>query len=193
SVSAAAGGDGGLVLGNVIGSNITNIGLILGLAALIAPPLSDGSMRGKEIWVLLAATAAAPLFLLDNQMQHWEGAVLVFGALAFTWLTIRWSKQRPVDLDEVPVDEKRTKTILSLIGIFGLILLISGGEVFVRGAVGLAHKLGVEPRIIGLTIVAFGTSVPELAASIVAALKGHSDLAIGNVVGSNIFNVLLIL
>src|SRR5690606_13085438 len=128
SISAAIRGDGGLVLGNVVGSNIANIGLILGLTALIAPPLSDGSMRGKEIWILLAATMAAPLFLMDNQMQHWEGAVLVVGSFAFTWLTIRWSRRRPVPLDDVPTDEKRTKTVLTLLGVFGLIVLITGGE-----------------------------------------------------------------
>lgn len=193
SISAAARGDGGLVLGNVIGSNITNIGLILGVTALIAPPRSDGSMRGREIWVLLATTAAAPLVMMDSQMDHFEGALLLVGSVLFTWFTIRWSKRRPVDLDEVPTDQGRTKGVLIAIGLAGLGVLILGGEAFVRGAVGLAGQLGVSPRVIGLTVVAFGTSVPELAASVVAALKGHSDLALGNVVGSNIFNVLLIL
>lgn len=193
SISAALRGDGGLVLGNVIGSNITNIGLILGVTALIAPPHSDGSMRGREIWVLLATTVAAPLVMIDSQMDRWEGALLVIGSVLFTWLTIRWSKRRPVDLDEVPLKESRTKGVLIAIGLAGLGTLIAGGELFVRGAVGLAEQLGVSPRIIGLTVVAFGTSVPELAASVVAALRGHSDLALGNVVGSNIFNILLIL
>lgn len=193
SISAAARGDGGLVLGNVIGSNIANIGLILGVTALIAPPHSDGSMKGREIWVLLAATALSSIFLADSELAHWEGATLIFGSVLFTWLTIRWSKRRPVDLEEVPSDEGRTKGVLIAIGTLGVAVLIGGGEFFVRGAVGLAEELGVSPRVIGLTIVAFGTSVPELAASVVAALKGHSDLALGNVVGSNIFNLLLIL
>jgi cation:H+ antiporter len=193
SISAASRGDGGLVLGNVIGSNIANIGLILGVTALIAPPHSDGGMRGREVWVLLATTVAAPLVMMDSHMAHYEGALLVVGSVLFTWLTIRWSKQRPTDVDEVPTDESRTKGILIAIGIAGLCVLILGGEFFVRGAVGLAEQLGVSPRVIGLTVVAFGTSVPELAASVVAAVRGHSDLALGNVVGSNIFNVLLIL
>ncbi len=193
SISAATRGDGGLVLGNVIGSNIANIGLILGITALIAPPHSDGTMRGREIWVLLGATTLTVLFLMDSHFAHYEGVILILGSVLFTWLTIRWSKKRPADLDEVPTEEKRTKGVLIFVGTLGLVVLIGGGEFFVRGAVGLAEELGVSPRVIGLTIVAFGTSVPELAASVVAALRGHSDLALGNVVGSNIFNLLLIL
>lgn len=193
SVSAAVRGDGPLILGNVIGSNITNIGLILGLTALIAPPHSDGSMRGKELVFLFLSTAAIPLLLLDGTFGRADGVALVLGSVAFTWMTIRWSRSREADLDEVPTDEKRSKLVLVGVGLLGLLALISGGEVFVRGAVGLANALGVDQRIVGLTVVAFGTSVPELAASVVAALKGHSDIAIGNVVGSNIFNVLLVL
>lgn len=193
SISAALRNDGPLVLGNVFGSNIANIALILGLTVLIAPPKSDGSMRGRELWFLLAATVAAPAFLLNDQLERWEAAVLILGSFAFTWMTIRWSKTRPPDLDEVPTDEGRTKGVLIAVGLAGLVALIGGGELFVGGAVGLAEDLGVDERVIGLTIVAFGTSVPELAASVVAALRGHSDLALGNVVGSNIFNLLLIL
>lgn len=193
SISAALRQDGPLVLGNVIGSNIANIALILGLTALIAPPHSDGSMRGRELWFLLLSTAAVFLFMYNGQLERWEAALLLLGSVAFTWMTIRWSRSRPPDLDEVPTDEDRPAKILVAIGFVGLVVLIGGGELFVRGAVGLAEDLGVDERVIGLTVVAFGTSVPELAASVVAALRGHSDLALGNVVGSNIFNLLLIL
>ncbi len=193
SVSASLKGQGALVLGNVLGSNITNIALILGLTALIAPPKNDGSMAHKELWVLLASTAVPILFLMDNQLQRYEGLLLVAGSFAFTVLTIRWSKSRPPDLEEIPTEESRSLGMLAGIGLLGLAALIGGGELFVRGAVGIAEVLGIDERIIGLTVVAFGTSVPELAASAVAAAKGHSDLAIGNVVGSKIFNALLIL
>lgn len=193
SVSAALSGDSPLVLGNVFGSNIANIGLILGLTALLSPPHSDGSMAKRELLVLLAATLAAPLLLIDGTLGRSDGIGLVVGSGLFTWLTIRWSRSRKVDLDEVPTGETRGKAVLAGIGVLGLVVLIAGGEAFVRGAVGVAQALGVDERVIGLTIVAFGTSVPELAASIVAALRGHSDLAIGNVVGSNIFNLLLVL
>ena len=193
SVSASVRGQGALVLGNVIGSNITNIALILGLAALIAPPKNDGTMAHRELWVLFASTALPILFLFDGSMARWEGFLLVAGSVAFTVATIRWSKSRHMALEDVPTDEKRGLGLLIGIGVLGLVALISGGELFVRGAVGIAHALHIDERIIGLTVVAFGTSVPELAASVVAAAKGHSDIAIGNVVGSNIFNALLIL
>ena len=193
SVSASLQNESAIVLGNVIGSNIANIAVILGLTAMIAPPHSDGSMAGKELVILLVATLAVPLFFLNGTLERWEGTVFVLGSVLFTFLTIRWSRQRPPDLDEVPTEESRSKAALIAIGVLGLVVLIGGGEIFVRGGVGLAHKLGVDERIVGLTVVAFGTSVPELAASIVAALRGHSDIALGNVVGSNIFNLLLIL
>jgi len=193
SVSASLQGQSPLVVGNVLGSNVANIALILGLVALIAPPKSDGSMAGKELAILFLATLAVPVFLINGTLDRWEGVLLVLGSMVFTWLTIRWSKKRPPDLDEVPTEESRTMGKLILIGTLGLGVLIGGGELFVRGGVGMAEVLGVDQRIIGLTVVAFGTSVPELAASVVAALRGHSDLALGNVVGSNIFNILLIL
>jgi cation:H+ antiporter len=193
SISASLQNESAIVLGNVIGSNIANIAIILGLTAIIAPPRSDGSMAGKELVILLLATAAVPLFFYNGTMDRWEGVIFVLGSVLFTYLTIRWSKQRPADADEVPQVESRSKGALIGIGVLGLAVLIVGGEIFVRGGVGLAQKLGVDERVIGLTIVAVGTSVPELAASVVAALRGHSDIAIGNVIGSNIFNILLIL
>src|SRR5690606_972536 len=168
-------------------------GLILGLAALIAPPRTDGSMAGRELWVLVASTAVLPFVLFNGSIGRLEGTALVLGAIGFTWLTLRWSKTRPVDLDDVPHPEGAGRGKLLGIGLGGLVVLIVGGELFVRGAVEFAEYFGVSTRVIGLTIVAIGTSLPELAASVVAALRGHSELALGNVIGSNIFNLLLIL
>ncbi len=193
SVSAALRHDSDIALGNVIGSNIANIGLILGLSALIAPPKSDGSMRTKELVVVSLATLALPLILLDGAIGFLDAALFICGSFLFTWLTIRWSKNRKVDVDELPDDKGQSLGKAALIGLLGLLVLISGGDLFVRGAVGVASAMGISQLVIGLTVVAFGTSVPELAASVVAALRGHSDLAIGNVIGSNIFNLLLIL
>lgn len=193
SISAAVKGQNGLVVGNVIGSNITNIAVILGLTALIAPPKNDGSMAHKELWVLLASSVLPILFFMDDLLERWEGIVLMLGALRFTFWAIRWSKSRPLDVESKATSERRGLPRLIGLGLVGLLGLIAGGEMFVRGAVGIAQAFNVDERIIGLTIVAFGTSVPELAASMVAAAKGHSALAIGNVVGSNIFNALLIL
>ncbi len=193
SVVAARMGDSAIALGNVVGSNIANVALILGLTALISPPRGDGTMAGRELWVLLAATVALPLTLINGWIGRFEGAALFAGAVAFTLLTLRWSKARPVDLDEVPSEERFGKPALIGIGIVGLGVLVAGGQLFVNGAVEIAKVFGMNERVIGLTIVAIGTSLPELAASVVAALRGHSELALGNVVGSNIFNLLLIL
>jgi cation:H+ antiporter len=193
SVAAALRGSSDIALANVVGSNIANLGLILGLTVLIAPPRTDGSMAGRELWVLAAATAALPLLLLDEAVGRLEGLVLVGAALAFTWLTIRWSKARGAAEEELPEVASGGSGRLVAVGAVGLAMLIAGGEVFVWGAVSIAEGLGISARVIGLTVVAVGTSLPELAASLVAALRGHSDLAIGNVIGSNIFNLLLIL
>lgn len=193
SVAAALRGSSDIALGNVVGSNIANIGVILGLTALIAPPRTDGSLAGRELRVLLATTAVLPLLLLDQVISRIEGAALFACACAFTWLTIRWSTTRDVSVEEVPTVSGGSSAKVVLVGTAGLGLLVVGGEIFVSGAVGMAETFGVSPRVIGLTIVAVGTSLPELAASTVAAVRGHSDLAIGNVVGSNIFNVFFIL
>lgn len=193
SMFAAFQGKSEIALGNVVGSNIANIGLILGMTALIAPPRTDGSLVSKEIVVLLLATVALPLTLIDGRIDKLEGALFVAGAILFTYLTVRWSKQRPLDSEEVP--ENPTTQLPRLVGVLivGLATLLGGGKLFVDGAVGIAIFMGMSERVVGLTVVALGTSVPELAASLVAALRGHSELAIGNVVGSNVFNLLLIL
>lgn len=198
STAAAWRGSSDIALGNVVGSNIANIGFILGLTALIAPPKSDGTMAGRELWVLALGTAVLPLLLLDGSIGRIEGTVLALGAVAFTWLTVRWSRRDPASHDPVSdalaeAARGRPSARLVWLCLLGLLLLVGGGELFVRGAVSMAALFGVSERVVGLTVVAVGTSLPELAASVVAALRGHSELAIGNVVGSNIFNVLLIL
>lgn len=195
SVLAAVEGQSDIALGNVVGSNIANIGLILGVTALIRPPAVDALLFRRELPVLWVASALLPLLLLDQLISHGEGALLVLLALSFTWFTFRWSKEgvRNLDLlEEVPT-AKRPVPILVGWFVLGLVVLIGGGQLFVDSAVNLARDFGMSERVVGLTIVAFGTSVPELAASVVAALRGHSDLALGNVVGSNIFNICFVL
>jgi cation:H+ antiporter len=196
SLSAAGQGQSAIVLGNVIGSNIANVGLILGLVALIAPPKVDPLLFRREVPYLLIATLAAGPVLLNGQIDRAEGALFVLSALVFTAVTFHWAKdeRRQETVPGAATDETpKSAPRLALLVVVGLAGLLGGGRVFVEGAVGLARDLGVSERIIGLTVVAFGTSVPELAASVVAALRGHSDLAVGNVVGSNLFNILFIL
>lgn len=200
-------GKSALALGNVVGSNVANIGLILGATALIAPPLVKAGLMRRELPILLLATAAVPALLLDGAIGRLEGGALLVGAGAFTWLTLRSvqegarrSTPPPAPNDpavptvrEDPHVEVLGRAALAGITLAGLAVLGGGGKLFVDGAVGLALAFGMSERVVGLTIVAIGTSLPELAASLVAALRGHSDIAVGNVLGSNIFNILLIL
>ena len=204
-IGAALRGQGDIALGNVVGSNIANIGLILAVAALIMPPRIDPILARREVWVLLVTTALVPLSLLGGGVQWWDGAGLVALAIAYTVWTVR-SARLPAGKSETDVHVvaeaadkaapgrmPRGRAALVGLALAGLALLVGGGHLLVDGAVGLARTFGMSERVIGLTIVAVGTSLPELATSVIAATRGHSDIAVGNVVGSNIFNVLLIL
>lgn len=202
SIQASLGDHGGMALGNAIGSNIANLGLILGITSMIAPPRVEGSLMRLELLVLLATTAMLPVVLLDGRLSRLEGTAMLAASLAFTLGLLRapsaiaLATAREAEIDAELAGAPRgpyTKVRLGLVTIVGLVLLLGGGEIFVEGAAGLARAAGVSDRVVGLTVVAVGTSLPELAASVVAALRGHASIAIGNVIGSNIFNVLLIL
>lgn len=187
-----------IALGNVIGSCIANFGLILGLTALIAPPAVDGRLIRREVPVLIVSALVPPLTLLDGAVSRLEGMLLVTCAALFTLYTLFVSSgsSRPEDaLDSELGRSHGSGGTLKLIAfaVAGMALLIGGGELFVDGAKGVALSLGMSERLVGLTVVAIGTSMPELVASLVAAIRRESSLAIGNVVGSNIFNVFLIL
>ncbi|NRA34808.1 MAG: calcium/sodium antiporter [Polyangiaceae bacterium] len=199
SVTATLDFKGAIALGNVVGSNIANIGLILGLVALIAPPKVDGGLIQRELPLLLLASVALPLMLIDGQLGRIDGPLLFCCAIVFTVATFR-RVAHPSDAshsESPPAEEEKEEALgrtplMALLAV-GLVVLTGGGYFFVDGAANIAESLGVSHRVIGLTVVAFGTSVPELAASLVAALRGHSDIAVGNVIGSNLFNILLIL
>lgn len=203
-VKASLAGSGGIALGNVIGSNIANLGLILGLTSLLKPASVDAALSRREVPVLVLATLAVPFVLFDGVVSRVEGAVLVLAAVVYSgWMvtSARRSMKRAVaeasemqaaaDLAGAPAPGSRVR--MGVTALAGLAFLVIGGSLFVDGAVGLATSFGISQRIIGLTIVAVGTSLPELATSLIAALRGHSDIAVGNVVGSNIFNALLCL
>lgn len=198
---AALDGRSAIALGNVIGSNIANIGLILAVTALVSPPTVEGSLLKRELPVLVASALFVPVVLWDGVISRPEGLLLLLGAVAFTWATVRFAATvgvgDPVLADTLEQAESQTphgsKLRLSLFAVAGLAMLLMGGKWFVDAAVDVAASLGVSERVIGLTVVAVGTSLPELAASLVAALRGHSAMAVGNVIGSNIFNVLFVL
>jgi cation:H+ antiporter len=199
-VGSALSHQGAIALGNSIGSNIANLGLILGVTALVSPPKVDPSVRRRELPALLASTLAVPLVLLDGRISRLEGGLLLLGALLHSALTLRAARLDKAALGAVQsaaetAGAPRPNSQRGLVGIslVGLLALLGGGKLFVDGASGVARLLGMSEHTVGLTIVAVGTSLPELATSVLAARRGHSEVAIGNVIGSNIFNSLLIL
>jgi cation:H+ antiporter len=200
SLIASLNGMGSLALGNVVGSNLANLGLILGVTAVVSPLAVEGSLIRREAPVMFATSLLLPLVLKDGAVSRIEGLLLILLAGAFSYLTIRSSNAGLADKGIVEADAEAAgapsgtgRLRLSLVATVGLILLILGGQLFVNGATGLALALGISQRVVGLTIAAIGTSTPELAASIVAALRGHPSIAVGNVIGSNIFNVFFVL
>jgi cation:H+ antiporter len=205
-VQAASAGHGEVALGNVIGSNIANIGLILGIAALVKPARVDGALRQRELPVLVVSTAIVPLLLLDSVLSHSEAGGLLVVAIAYTgWMihaarsaasvaTARSEARAAGEAADAAGAPRPVGTLrAALTAAVGLAVLLIGGHIFVVGAVSVAQALGMSERLVGLTIVAVGTSLPELVTSVIAARRGHSDLAVGNVVGSNIFNTFLCL
>lgn len=186
----------------MIGSNIANLGLILAVCALIRAPRVDRQIVVRETPVLLVATGLIPLLLLDGRVSLVEaGALLVLAVGYTTWMVITSKRGNATEAEDIATDAakasglepSRSRRRLVLLALVGLAGLIGGGHLLVNGAVGIAKVAGLSDQVIGLTIVAVGTSLPELAASVIAAIRGHGDIAVGNVVGSNIFNVLLIL
>lgn len=198
SAVAAWQGNPGLAIGNAIGSNITNIALILGATALVAPlTVHSGAIR-REFPVLIATTLVAYLLLSDGVLGVGDGLMLLLGLVVLlSWMVYLGMSSREVDPivaeyeAEVPTGLGLGRSLwwLSL----GLVVLLVSSRLLVWGAVGIAQLLGVSDLIIGLTIVALGTSLPELAASVASALKNEHDIAIGNVIGSNMFNLLAVL
>ncbi|UTF59687.1 calcium/sodium antiporter [Gilvimarinus sp. DA14] len=191
SINAGLRHAGDLAVGNALGSNLANIGLVLGVTALIAALPIQNHLLKIELPVLLLVTALAGWFLFDAQLTRTEGLILLF-ALPCAMYLIIWSKRHhPEEVDEEIPQMTRGRALLWFA--IGLVLLIISADLLVRGASELALAFGVSPLIIGLTVVAVGTSLPELAASVASALKGHHDIAIGNVIGSNLFNILAVM
>jgi cation:H+ antiporter len=192
-------GNTGLAIGNAIGSNIVNTGLILGLTALIVPLSVHSSIVRRELPLLMLVMAVTLLLLLDKRLDRIDGILLLTGMVAMlgwvTWQGIRAQGTRePMASEfagEMPVNIPMKRALLLLIG--GGLVLLASSKLLVWGAVGIAHTMGVSDLLIGLTVVALGTSLPELAATLVSALRNEHDIAIGNVVGSNIFNLLAVL
>lgn len=198
SALAATAGNPGIALGNAYGSNITNIGLILGFTALISPIAVSSQVVRKELPILLAISAMAAWQIYDGELTRLDAIILlaVFALIMGTTIYQELKKKNhaPQDAQDAQDTQESSislpKAIMWLV--LGLVLLIVSSRMLVWGAVEIAHALGISDLIIGLTIVAVGTSLPELASSIIAAIKNEHDIALGNIIGSNLFNTLAV-
>ena len=186
-----------LAVGNAIGSNIANIGLVLGITAIITPLTFSSNVRRKELPWLLGATSLAVILLFDRRLDFIDGIILLLGLAYILWqLVVSQSDPESStnvisdELDDLPAMTNRQSLIWLVVG---LVVLLVSAQVLVYAATNIAITLGVSDMIIGLTIIAVGTSLPELAATVGSAIKGQPDIAIGNIVGSNILNILAVL
>ena len=200
NVSSAAQGQSDIGVGNIVGSNVFNILFILGLAATIAPLVVSQQVVRLEVPLMIAVSVVFLLFALNGNVSTLEGAILFAGIVVYTVWVIRKSRREGKAVqeeyekefsgyDQTPI--AMAKDLGLVVG--GLGLLVLGSHWFVEGAVEMAEFFGVSELVIGLTVVAMGTSMPEVATSVVASIRGERDIAVGNVVGSNLFNILMVL
>ncbi len=197
SVDASLMERGEIAIGNVIGSNICNIGLIMGLSAMIRPLAVKSQLVRYDVPIMIAISCLFPIMLFNGYLSMWKGGVFLLCLIIYTTWAIRFSKTHDHE-ENVKLEEEETlhlnkngwiDWLFILAGFVGMWL---GARLFVTGTVAIARVVGVSDAVIGLTVVAFGTSLPELATSMIAIMRNQRDLAIGNLIGSNIFNILAI-
>ena len=194
SLMASLQDSGDLALGNVIGSNITNIGLVLGLTALIVPLTIEKQRFIDESPPLIITSLIIVVFAWNNYLGRTEGFIMICLLVIYLWRAFQTKEKTDLDLSEdLLFSEYGGSSFQTFLAILGIIMLILGANWMVEGATGIARKLGVSEWFIGVSIVALGTSLPELISSLIAAKKGHGEMAIGNVFGSNIFNILMVI
>jgi cation:H+ antiporter len=209
SAMAASSGNPAMGVGNALGSNIANIALVLGVTALIIPLSVNSRMLRREFPMLFAVTLLAGALMLDGELGAMDGSILLTSTVLLVVWMIWMSKRAPATVANAqvadPLRDPLTTEFASEIpkdlstgwavfwAALGLVILVLSSKLLVWGAVNIAHDLGVSDLVIGLTIIAVGTSLPELAASVISALKGEDDMAVGNVIGSNMFNLLAVL
>mgnify|MGYP006280047843 CR=1 FL=1 len=201
SLQSTLGGQGDIALGNVIGSNIFNVLMILGISALVAPLRVAQQLIRLDVPIMIGISGLMILFALDRTLQSSDGIILVTGSVVYTlFLLYQSRKETDVDVQAEYELEYGTKSKVKLAWLYnvsflglGAVTLVMGSRLFVAGAIEIAEAVGVSQIVIGLTVVAMGTSLPELATSMVATFRGERDIAVGNVVGSNIFNLLTVI
>ena len=195
SMTSTIKGSAGIAMGNVIGSNIANIGLILGLTAMLCPIPTQNRKVSANGLVMILASLLALVLSLNNGLSRIEGLILFAGIILFTVISIRLgrTKKDATQPDAEPQGKEMSVLVALLLVALSCAMLAFGADFMVDGATSIAQALGVSDKVIGLTIVALGTSLPELAASVAAALKKEMDISIGNIIGSNIFNLMCVL
>ncbi len=191
---AAAGEHSEIILGNVIGSNIANIGMVIGITAILVPLVVSRSTLRKEIPIMLGVSLLLIVLSLDGELSQYDGIILIGFLIAFTIFTYKdVKKQRDETIQDT--NDSKNKIYLKAAGliVLGIVFLGVGAFLTVENAVVLAKEFGLSEKLIGLTVIAIGTSLPELITSIIAIRKGHSDIGVGNIIGSNIYNILMIM
>ena len=192
SIDSALKGLGNISIGNVVGSNICNIALILGLCSMITPLNVNKQLFRLDVPLMIISAVVLSIFCIAGSgVNRWQGAVFFAGIIAYTVYSIRFAGKNDSNSEDVP-ENSGSLLLAVLLVAGGLAALICGSKLFVNSAVYIAKLLKISDAVIGLTVVAVGTSLPELATSVVAAIRGEKDIAIGNVVGSNTFNILAI-
>ncbi|MBO0841983.1 MAG: calcium/sodium antiporter [Nocardioides sp.] len=193
-IGAALGGSPSLAVGNIAGTNLVNILAILGLSALIRPVAFDRRTLRFELPVMTVAALAFYLLALDGRLGLLDGLLLLFIGVIYTWLVVRLARrEEPSEPDPAPGPVRHRPVRDALVLLAGMAVIVVGAELLVRGAARGAAALGVSEAVIGLTVVAIGTSAPELVTTVVSTLRGNRDIAIGNLLGSSIYNIALVL
>jgi cation:H+ antiporter len=200
-VQASMAGQSDITIGNVVGSNIFNVLLVLGLSALVAPLVVSQQLVRLDVPIMVVVSFALLLMSLDGVIDRGDGAVLIAASILYTYMLVRISRREAAAVHDeyeqaygaVPSRERARWPMHLMLVLVGLALLVVGARWLVDGAVAIAGALGVSELVIGLTIIAAGTSLPEVATSVVAGLRGERDIAVGNVVGSNLFNILVVI
>lgn len=195
SVDASMANNPGIAVGNVVGSNIFNTAFILGIAALICPIACSRQVIRRDVPIMIAVSGLMWYFSRNHLISRLEAGILFSLLIVYTLFSYFKARGEPQVEESADVEAFSATTLKAEIGLIltGLVAMIAGSKLLLQGSVAIAKVAGISDEVIGLTLIAAGTSLPELATSVVASLKGHSDIAIGNVVGSNIFNILGIL
>ena len=191
---AAAGEHSGIILGNIVGSNIANVGMVIGVAAIMVPLAVSKMTLRKEIPIMLGVSLLLVALSVDGELSQYDGGILLVSLIVFSVFTYKdVKKQRDENPEEI--NDTKNGVYLKAAGliVIGVVLLGVGAYLTVENAVVLAKEFGLSEKIIGLTVIAIGTSLPELITSVIAIRKGHTDIGVGNIIGSNIYNILMIM